>query len=421
MTIPHLNRQQSILKKTEENKPLLITADFLRGGSIEDITSYLQNLSNRHQASALELFQKSNDEQIINDVINLLVPKDQVQLYQSEYQAWLDKKYFDHNLIHLLEFLALKDFHRLHFFLKIVYKIKPAANYQYIYGGLALSTCGAALAFYLRPDWWNIVLDAIIVTAPSVGLWLLKYILIPQNLAALLIGYKLIETFINIYLILNNHSTSNEHKTTKILRQLINCAFITSAQILCFMSLGVITQAAGTLFITAALFEMLWALQEYCQLTKPQELNLEPQQNILFRIHDEDQMSYYKRKEQQLFVAVVVLVLISAATTISILFGGQFIFISLLSIIFQWLVSRFKETVMENTENHNAQKLQESISTFFPPRSTVEDSEKLDNVKMLLHFHHMNPQEKIQQLKELFPQDDFDEEHPKTIKPFSPK
>lgn len=411
MTIPSINQQHRIATKSQDDRPLIITSDFLRGGAIEDITSYLQNLTNRHHKSALELFQNSKNPSLVDDILGLLVEKAEHVLYKERYDEWLSTKLLEHNLIHFLEFLALNDFHRIHFFLKIVHKIKPATNYQYIYGGLALSTCGAAIAFYLRPNWWNIVLEAIIVTAPSVGLWLLKYILIPQNLAALLIGYVLIETFVKIYLTLSNHSTSNEHKTTKILRQLINCAFIVSAQILCFMNLGLITQTAATLFITAALFEMLWALQEYCQLSKPEQLSLEEQSNLLKAIHYEDQMSYYQRKEQQLLVAVIVLVLISIATTISILFGGQFLFISLLSIAFQWLVSRYKDVSIENTENHIAQHLQSYISNVYPNRPTIEDTHKVDEIKMILGSN-FSENEKLNQINMLFNHNDSNDPDP---------
>lgn len=384
-----------------ENRPLLITADFLRGAAIEDIESFLQNLANRKQKSALALFHEANNLNDITDILKILVRKEQISHYQQDYEQWLSKKQISHDLIHFLEFLALNNFHRLHFLLKRIGKIKPAQNYQYVYSGLALSTCGAAVAFYLRPEWWNAALDAIMVTAPSVGLWLIKYILIPQNLAVVMIGYILFETLANIYIILEKNSTSSEHKTNKILRQVISCMLNVSAQILCFMSLGIISQAAASLFITAALFEMLWTLLEYCQLAQPLPLTEDEQKCPLTCIQYEDELAYFKRKEQQLFIAIIVLVLISIATTISVLFGGQLAFISVLSIAFQWLVSRYKDSSFEHTEVEIAQNLQNQISHYHPPRSAQADSEQLQEIKHILE-DHAEPAVKISEIQSLF-------------------
>ena len=384
-----------------ENRPLLITADFLRGVAIEDIESFLQNLANRKQKSALVLFHEAQNEKDISDILKFLVRKDDIVKYQDAYKQWLSTKQISHDLIHFLEFLALNNFHRLHFLLKRICKIKPAHNYQYVYSGLALTTCGAALAFYLRPEWWNATLDAIMVTAPNVGIWLIKYILIPQNLAVLMIGYIVVETFAKIYIILEKNSTSPEHKTNKIIRQVINCMLNVSAQIICFTSLGIISQAAASLFITAALFEMLWTLIEYCQLSEPISLTEEQKKCPLACIQYEDELAHFKRKEQQLFIAVIVLVLISIATTISVLFGGQLAFISLLSIAFQWLVSRYKDSSIENTEIEIAQNLQSKISHYHPPRSAQVDSEHLQEIKHILE-ENKEPAVKISEIKSLF-------------------
>ena len=108
-----------------ENRPLLITADFLRGAAIEDIESFLQNLANRKQKSALTLFHEANNKNDISDILKILVRKEQISQCQLNYEQWLSTKQISHDLIHFLEFLALNNFHRLHFLLKRIGKIKP--------------------------------------------------------------------------------------------------------------------------------------------------------------------------------------------------------------------------------------------------------------------------------------------------------
>jgi hypothetical protein len=377
-----------------ENRALLITADFLRGAAVEDTDSFLQNLANRNQKSALALFHEANSPYDIADILKILVSKNEVDKYKVEYETWLDTKQISHDLIYLLEFLALKGFHRLHFFLKRVSKIKPAQNLQHVYSGLALTTCGAAIAFYLRPEWWNVSLEAIMVTAPSVGIWLIKYILIPQNLAVLMIGYILFQTLANIYIILDKNSTSTEHKTNKILRQVISCMLNVGAQALCFMSFGIMSQVAAWLFITAALFEMLWNLLEYRQLSQPLSLNDADRKCLFKRIQYDDELAYFIRKEKQLFIAFVALVLISIATTLSILFGSQLAFVSVLSIAFQWLVSRYKDSAVENTEVEIAQKLQKKIFGYYPARYAQGASGHLDLIREIAESNDA-PEDKI--------------------------
>jgi hypothetical protein len=240
------------------------------------------------------------------------------------------------------------------------------------------------------------------VTAPSIGIWLIKYILIPQNLAVLMIGYIVIETFAKIYIILENNSTSPEHKTNKIIRQIITCMLNVSAQIICFTSLGIISQAAASLFITAALFEMLWTLLEYCQLSEPIPLTEEQKKCPLTCIQYEDELAHFKRKEQQLFIAVIVLVLISIATTLSVLFGGQLAFIGVLSIAFQWLVSRYKDSSIENTEIEIAQNLQTKISHYHPPRSAQADNAQIQEIKDIIEKENKEPAAKILEIQSLF-------------------
>ena len=373
-----------------------IIIPFIKGNKLTHTRLWLGHLIDGTHKNVITQFKSyDNDEDYKHKILeNLLLTQKRQSAYIEDYEKWRSTLDISDNLLHFLEFLSLKGYHRLRYLLKEAKRTNPKTNYlEYFFGAAFLGCVGSGIYFAYCPGSWESLITFLQTTGPEIALWLLNYILIPLNLALTILAYQTIKYFADCYYILDNRCTKTEHKLTSLIKTTTTSAFIIAGQTLNCLNLGMSTSVGSYLFIAAAMIDLLWRGMQLHQLQQP---SLPKNSSLEDQIFFIEQQSYYQRKKDQFKLEICASILITIASICSIVLASQFTFIPILSIVFQFIVSMAKDYYYNRLEYKATEKLQSEIEKLHAEQPTLED-----RLKQVIKNTDMNADRKLSLISQI--------------------
>ncbi|MEI7489403.1 MAG: hypothetical protein WCJ72_18710 [Chryseobacterium sp.] len=322
-------------------RPIDVVNSFLTGEAIEVIDAKLLVLAKESPKNILDVFAD------IKEYSDLHYSHNDSALRQKSYLEWLKKPAItDDNLLHFLEFLS-QDHPRITCLLERIHQTKNPVSYaSYIFGGALFSCIGASLYFYMTDSWYNF-LDFIHVTTPQIATWLLQYILLPQNLSAIIFASQLFNTFSTLHKASADRTTPNSSKLIKIA---IVALLTLTAQAISFLYVDILKIIPGFLLIIASLIESIWL---YTLSMKKSSNEIESQ-------------AFQEKNTKQFHYELASWALITIASIISFMFSPYLPFISTMIVVFQFLVSTAKDYYLNKSNQNYISELQSKIRNSAP-------------------------------------------------------
>jgi hypothetical protein len=372
-----------------------IVVPFLKGEKLTRTKLWLGHLVDETNNNVISEFKKYNDEYFKNQILDsLLLTALRQKSYKEEYDAWRDTLNISDNLLHFLEFLSQKGYYRLRYLLKAAASTSPKTNYlEYFFSGALLSCIGAGIYFAYCPGSWEQMLSFLQTSGPQIAIWLFNYILIPVNLAFIILAYQSIKYFADCYYILDNRCTTTEHKLFSLIKTTTTAALVIAGQTLNCLNFGIATGIGNYLFIAAAIVDLVWRGLQIYQLKEPSLAdNATLEQQIFFK----EQKIYYQRKKDQFKLEICASILITVASIGSIVLASQFAFIPIISIVFQFLVSITKNYYYNRLEYQSTEKLQNDIHQLHETQPTLTQ-----RFKQIIQDDQSTPESKLYILGEI--------------------
>jgi hypothetical protein len=372
-----------------------IVVPFLKGEKLTRTKLWLGHLIDETNNNVISEFKKYDDEHFKNQILDsLLLTAHRQKRYKEEYDAWRNTLNISDNLLHFLEFLSQKGYYRLRYLLKAAASTSPKTNYlEYFFSGAILSCIGAGIYFAYCPGSWEQMISFLQTSGPQIALWLLNYILIPVNLAFIILAYQTIKYFADCYFILDNRCTTTEHKLTTLIKTTTTAALVIAGQTLNCLNFGIATGIGNYLFIAAAIIDLVWSGLQIYQLKKP---SLPDNPTLEEQIFFKEQEIYYQRKKDQFKLEICASVLITVASIGSIVLASQFTFIPILSIVFQFLVSITKNYYYNKLEYQSTEKLQNDIHQLHETQPTMTQ-----RLKQIIQDNESTAESKLSRLVEI--------------------
>ena len=373
---------------TDTNIILDIIVPFLKGQKLTRTKLLLGHLVDETNNNVIAEFKKYNDDHLKNQILDsLLMTPEQQKIYNDRYDTWRKTLDISDNLLHFLEFLSQEGYFRLRYLLKAAASTSPKTNYlEYFFSGALLSCIGAGVYFFYCPGSWEQMLLFLQTSGPQFALWSLNYIIIPVNLALIILAYQIIKYFADLYYILDNRCTTTEHKLTSLIKTTATSALVIAGQTLNCLK-GVATAAGNYLFIGAAVIDLIWRGMQIYHLTQPSLPDKPTDENFIFY---KEQQCYYQRKKNQFKLEIYASVLITTASIASIVLASQFAFIPIISIVFQFLVSITKNYYYNKLEYKSTEKLQNEIKALHQAQPTLEQK-----LQTILKDNQSSPENKL--------------------------
>lgn len=372
---------------------------FLKGAGLNLNSIFLNALVEQTQEDAFDIFIRQSNKNDIDTILDNLVSdtKSKKQL-KTDYESWIKDLHVSHNLIHFLEFLSTKNFHRARNLLKEIHQHQFKNSYVFPFlSGLLALVAGAGCYFYLNPEKWDVFVKLVLEKLPEYSKNLLTIAMSAEILSGLIILFQLGRFFYENYRILSNKTTKTQIKFAKLSK--INAQYVLSiaAQVLIFFNSGTTTTISSILFFFAAVISFALTYLEFYHHQEPSKLNQDvssKKELLLNQVHYEEQLSYYERKQMQLNTEFFALIPITIISITSIFLSPYYVFLTPIFACCQFLIATLKTLYIQNQNKNFANQLQTTIRAEF-------EKEKRD-VKAILGDQNLTPAEQINLISSIF-------------------
>lgn len=342
-----------------------IVMPFLKGDNLDLLIVRLSTYSVIKDENARNFFKKNTDDAQRKSILHALIGDEQAKIdrYIKEYDEWRQNLNISESLLHFLEFLAQKESHRIRYLVKQIYQTNPPIKYQKAYLFLISVIFCAGIYFANHEAAWTYFLFWLKETLPKLGSELLHVVLKPHNFSLIILAYQTIRFFLDIYFILRNHATSNEHKAKKIFRMILTNALNLSAQLLNFIFASY-SNLTNYLFISAGLIDLIWSLTTFYYLENAPHPNEQKHEHFEDFSEACEKYYYYLRKKKQFQLECIALFFTFSAGLASILLGPQVLCLGTVCAVLQFLISLTKNYYKQSYEYQFAASLQDRVSEF---------------------------------------------------------
>lgn len=368
-----------------------IVVPFLEGTGLAKNSLYLSCLMQEAQMDALCVFQKETNKNCIDIILRNLSDNDQhiIEL-KDEYGLWCKKLHISHNLLHFLEFLASKDYNRIRNLLKEIHEHKFAKSYwTYYLGGALLTSAGAGLYFYLKPEHFEVVKQFLIEKLPEYGKILLDFAMSAEILSGIIIVFQFFQFLYENYIVLSNKTTSTQIKLAKLSKINTHYFLTITAQVFIFINSGISNTISNILFFLAAVFSLALTWLQFSHHKNPTSSD----DNLKDKIHYLEALSYYERKKNQLNAEITALVPITIISVVGIILGPYYAFLTPIFATCQFLIAALKDEYLKRKSKFFAEELQNQISFLTKKEESIEE---------ILQTPKYSSEEKIFKLKHRF-------------------
>jgi hypothetical protein len=343
-----------------------IVLDYLvHGSDLDNVGWLLKNRSTKYKnnfSSCKKLFQAVpiSVKEALDDplIIAILASTEDPD---GDKNARLRRKLLNksRNLFELLTNIYHRGNHQLGHLLKLIESTYPQRNWTLSFILGAFLTAGFAGVFYFKPEYGDNILSWLRQTFPTVLKWIGKTFSLLKNIP--LLGVAWHAAFLIGDWIYTFKKGTATFKLNRLLFNTLNAGFIITAYSLTYLAMGIMTAPAAILLILGSgTIDVLGSAFNLWYVPKPIPLSKEQKESWKHVAAYERANNLYRQLWRSFWVKLGAAILITAAVILWYSLPPTLI-LSLSCLVFGWLVTLARVSILRTSKIEHAQKLQASI------------------------------------------------------------
>ncbi|MDA9272160.1 hypothetical protein N9Q05_02090 [bacterium] len=342
-----------------------IVSHHLQGHSAQRITVRLQELTAKLNKSCKDLYTSisiTNKKQTKNDnYITAIFASLDIDESSKEYKELIQGS---DNLYKLLLNLYHNGYHHLEDLLRQIDAARPPHFWALYFILGAIFSAGLGVLFYFKQNYLNTIIAWCKDNVPIATRWLGQTFSLLRNIPVLGIIYYGIALIWRWYYTFANGTTTPAHKLSRLLFDTLNKGLIISAYVLSYIAAGVMTAPAATLFVIGSAIDVFESLYDLALLYKPN-----PKDKVVIneakypwraRAAEIRRDNQNKRLFNTVWTKLGAAFLITTSVIICCVFPPNLI-ISLSCIVFAWLVTMAKDSIITTINTRSNSSLQNKL------------------------------------------------------------